>query len=172
MQYDEEEDDSLVIVIAPSEVSTRIARSEWERNVVAFRSLDDLDRWRRAQASTGTNIRGDVMTALSEIGFDLERLSSKLRDTFEAFARRKSVPAVVDVERLCASRRSLYRMWKRELREAPSQFLRRVRVVHAERLMNDGISAKQAALRAGFGSVNCLRRLLARRRSALSQNAT
>ena len=127
----------------------------------------------------GPGIAFVVKQALPRLKVADEWLAPTRRTDTEAAALRLaagivpgSVPAVVDVERLCASRRSLYRMWKRELREAPSQFLRRVRVVHAERLMNDGISAKQAALRAGFGSVNCLRRLLARRRSALSQNAT
>ena len=164
MQREFEPDDSVVIVIAPAEVSTRIARYAEEMSVVSFRSLDDLDRWRRADASRAATIREDVTVALREIGFELDVLSARLRTILEQLSARKHAPAVIEVEESWLSRRSLYRIWTTELQEGPGRFLRRVRVLHAERLMRDGISQKEAAMCAGFASVDHLRRLRARRR--------
>jgi transcriptional regulator GlxA family with amidase domain len=166
VQYDFDNDDSFVIVVAPADVSDKIARHAVDVSVVAFRSLDELDRWRLAYASRNAPIRGDVVDALREIGSEIEALSARLRPIFEEFCERSTVPALAEVEQSRLSRRSLYRIWTLELREGPSRFLRRVRVLHAERLMRDGVAPKEAAMLAGFGSVDHLRRLRARRREA------
>ncbi len=164
VHYDFDSGDSFVIVVAPAEVSDKIARHAADVSVVAFRSLDELDRWRLASASRSASIRGDVVDALREIGSGIEALSARLRTIFEEFSERSAVPAVAEFEQSWLSRRSLYRIWRHELREGPSRFLRRVRVLHAERLMRDGVAPKEAAMLAGFGSVDHLRRLRARRR--------
>lgn len=166
MPYEFEDEESSVILIAPMELSSRLARSAGDVSMRSFRSLADLDRWRRSNEHLTGDIRADVLAALHEIGSDLDALSLTLRDAFETFAARRSVPNVGEIERLFASRRSLYRLWTNELGEAPSRFLRRVRLIQAERLLHAGVSAKEAALRVGFGSVNMLRRLLNRRHAA------
>lgn len=153
-----------VIIVAPPDVSHRIERTVNDVDVIAFQTLDELDRWRKRQSARPETIRIDLIAALKEIGLDLDRLSAKLRETLEAFAHHDSVPAAHDLVARWPSRRSFYRVWSDEIHEPPSSFLRRVRTVHATRLINAGASAKEAALRAGFGSTDRLRRLLAARR--------
>ena len=57
-----------------------------------------------------------------------------------------------------SSRRSFYRMWNDVFDHPPSTFLRRVRSLHALRLLALGFSKKQAAMLAGYSSVDQMRR--------------
>jgi len=149
-----------IIIVAPAEVSRRIEKTIGDVEVVAFRTLDDFDRWRNGTSARPETIRIDFVSALEEIGVDLETLSKKLRLTLESFSYHRTVPNAQDLSSRWPSRRSFYRTWGEEIKEPPSSFLRRVRTLHAARLMDDGASTKEAALRAGFGSTDRLRRLL------------
>ena len=149
-----------IIIVAPADVSRRIEKTIGDVEVVAFRTLDDLDRWRDGTAARPETIRIDVLAALDEIGIEYEQLSKKLRLTLEAFSHHRTVPGAHELAARWPSRRSFYRTWSDEIHEPPSSFLRRVRTLHASRLMDDGASTKEAALRAGFGSTDRLRRLL------------
>ncbi len=164
MQYEFESDDDVVIVIAPRDVSMRIARYADEVSVVAFRSVDDFERWRMTGASSACSIREDVSCALGEIGARVDALSYRLRTCVEQLSARGQVPSLEQVEQCAPSRRSFYRMWTAELSEGPGRFLRRVRVLHAERLIRDGMTQKEAAMRAGFASVDHFRRLRGQRK--------
>ena len=158
-----------IIIVAPPDVSHRIQRSVDDVEVIAFRNLDELDRWRSGKSARPETIRIDIVAALREIGIEPERLSKNLRATLEAFAHHGTVPAATELVACWPSRRSFYRVWSDEIHEPPSSFLRRIRILHAARLMDAGATAKEAALRAGFGSTDRLRRLLAERRSAESK---
>jgi hypothetical protein len=151
-----------VIVIAPPELSSRIAHLI-DADVVAFRTLDDLDRWRTAQADRQAGIQNDVVAALEELGSPLAALPEKLRRMFEAFIHHGAVPSVNELEQHWPSRRSFYRTWRECMAESPSSFLRRARGLHAKRLLASGVAAKEAALIAGFSSVDRMRRQLARK---------
>ncbi len=155
--------DRIIIVVAPPEVTHRIERTV-DVDVIAFRTLDELDRWRSGQSQRGETIRVDIDFALREIGLEMSGLSPKLRETLDAFAHHTTVPNARDLVAHWPSRRSFYRVWSDEIHEPPSSFLRRVRTLHAARLMDDGASTKEAAMRAGFGSADRLRRLLAKRK--------
>jgi AraC-like DNA-binding protein len=159
-----------IIVVAPPDVSHRIEKTVGDFDVIAFRSLDELDRWRRGETPRPETIRLDLVAALAEIGVDPLRLSSKLRHTLEAFAHHRTVPAAHQLAERWPSRRSFYRVWRDEIDEPPGSFLRRVRVLYAARLMKDGATTKEAALQAGFGSTDGLRRLLARHRKSGHKN--
>ena len=159
-----------IIIVAPPDVSHRIERTVGDFDVIAFRSLDELDRWRRGEIARPETIRADLVTALGEIGVDPARLSSKLRHTLEAFAHHRTVPAAHQLAARWPSRRSFYRVWRDEIDEPPGSFLRRVRMLFASRLIGDGATTKEAALRAGFGSTDGLRRLLAQRQKVGREN--
>lgn len=150
--------------MAPPDVSHRIERTVGDVDVIAFRNLDELDRWRSGKSARPETIRIDLIAALREIGIEPERLSKKLQATLEAVAHHRTVPAATELVARWPSRRSFYRVWSDEIHEPPSSFLRRVRTLHAARLMDAGATAKEAALRAGFGSTDRLRRLLAQRK--------
>jgi AraC-like DNA-binding protein len=168
LDHDDRDDESAAIIVIGADDSVgRIARGSG-LPVLEFATVDEFDRWREWQTSTRATIRAEIVQALREIGVNFEQLPARLLSIFEIFARYRVVPAVADLERHSPSRRSLYRIWARQLRETPSRFLRRVRLLHAERLINSGASSKEAALRAGFGSVDRMRRLIAERRSARS----
>jgi AraC-like DNA-binding protein len=151
-----------VIVIAPPELSSRIAHLI-DAEVVAFRTLDDLDRWRTARADRHTGSHIDLVAALEELGSPLAALPDKLRRMFEAFIHHGVVPSVNELEQHWPSRRSFYRTWRECMAESPSSFLRRARALHAKRLLASGVAAKEAALIAGFSSVDRMRRQLARK---------
>jgi len=157
--------DRSVIIVASADVTHRIERTVGDVEVISFRTLDELDRWRSGKSARPETIRIDFFAALDEIGVEYGDLSEKLRHTFEAFAHYGTVPTAHDLVSRWPSRRSFYRVWSDEIHEPPSSFLRRVRTLHAARLMDEGATPKEAALRAGFGSTDRLRRLLKRRRS-------
>ena len=159
-----------IIIVAPPEVSRRIEKTMHDVDVVAFRNLDEFDRWRTGKSARPETIRVDFVAALKEIDVDFDRLSKKLRLTLEAFAHHQTVPAANELARRWPSRRSFYRIWSDEIREPPSSFLRRGRTLHASRLMDEGATPKEAALRAGFGSTDRLRRLLAQRGKSGREN--
>ena len=164
MLYDDRDDEgSSIIVIGGDDAAGRIARNSG-LSVKAFATVDEFDRWRASQSSSRTTIRGEIVEALREIGIAFDQLPAKLLPIFEVFVGCRVVPPLSDLEKASPSRRSLYRIWSGELHETPSRFLRRVRLLHAERLIGSGASNKEAAWRAGFGSVDRMRRLIAERR--------
>jgi len=152
-----------IIIVAPADVCHRVEKAVGDFEVLAFRSLAELDRWRNSDSRHRESIRPDFISALGEIGIDFQALSPRLLKTLEAFAHQSVVPAVEELGAYWGSRRSFYRTWGDEIHEPPSSFLRRVRTLHAARLMEEGAAPKEAALRAGFGSTDHLRRLLRRR---------
>ncbi len=166
MYEDDRDDESIqVIVIGADESVGQVARTNG-LPVKAFATIDDFERWRVAESNSRITIREEIAGALKEIGVAFEQLPPKLQALFENFAQCRVVPVVSDLEKLSPSRRSLYRIWSGPVGETPSRFLRRVRLLHAERLIGSGASNKEAALRAGFGSVDRMRRLIAERRNA------
>ena len=154
-----------VIVIARREVAARIACLIGDVDVIGFHNLHELDRWRRGELLRDDTIRGDVGQALFELGTPMHLLSNRMRVAIETLCQEKVVPGVTCLEGIWPSRRSFYRAWARELPLAPSVFLRRVRTLRAERLMEEGATAREAAIRTGFASVDRLRRLIAERRA-------
>lgn len=102
--------------------------------------------------------------ALEEIGCTLAALPRRLRLVLESIAHRSSAPTVREIESLWPSRRSFYRSWTEAIDDPPSTFLRRMRVLHALRLLDDGIAPKEAATRAGFSSPNQMRKHIAAKR--------
>ncbi|MGB7270166.1 MAG: DJ-1/PfpI family protein [Albidovulum sp.] len=59
--------------------------------------------------------------------------------------------------------RTLSRHFKRSLKEAPAQFVERVRVDHARGLLAENMPSKQAAVDSGFGDLQRMRRAFQRR---------
>ena len=134
-----------------------MVRAAGEENVVSFSSLAELDRWREAQVADET-FGPDLMSALDEIGCLLATLPRRLRRQIESLASETRVPPLSVLTREWPSRRSFYRAWGESIEETPSAFLRRLRTLHARRLMAMGRSKKEAAFHAGFSSVDHMRR--------------
>jgi AraC-like DNA-binding protein len=156
MRHSRDERDRVIIVARP-EISRRIARTALGDHVIAFSSLDELDHW-RTTARAAEPIGEDVAAALAEVGCTLGALPRKLRDVLEALALETCVPALSAIERRWPSRRSFYRVWTQAIGDPPSAFLRRVQAHHARRLLGIGLTKKEAALLAGFSSVDQMRR--------------
>lgn len=154
-----------VIVIAPPEIIARLRCLAGDLEIVDFSDLQALERWRNGELVLCHTIRVDVEAALREVGRDLLTLSPKIKAVVDAVSRERSVPGATDLERWFGSRRSLYRAWKAEIPLAPGAFLRRVRTIRAERLIRGGATQKEAAIRAGFGSADRLRRLMKQHRA-------
>ena len=105
-------------------------------------------------------IADDLIEVLDEIGCTLQSIPRKLRIALESIAAQPLAPRVADLERQWPSRRSFYRAWRECIAEPPSAFLRRLRAHHARRLLGIGHTKKEAAHRAGFNSVDSMRRNL------------
>lgn len=156
MRHSRDERDRIIIVARP-EISRRIARTALGDHVIAFSSLDELDHW-RTSARAAEPIGEDVAAALAEIGCTLGKLPRKLRDVLDALSRETCVPALTTIGRRWPSRRSFYRVWTQAIGDPPSAFLRRVQAHHARRLLGIGLTKKEAAMMAGFSSVDQMRR--------------
>jgi hypothetical protein len=149
-----------LIIIGDRETSERLARRAGTDRVVAFASLEELDLWREGRLAGDETFGPDVAAALAEIGCSLTGMPKKLRGQLERMADETTVPPLRALEQQWPSRRSFYRIWREQIPETPSAFLRRLRARHAERLMALGRSKKEAAHLAGFSSVDQMRRNL------------
>jgi len=147
-----------IIIIAPEEILPRIERELGGGPVRAFSTLEELDRWRHSPQQLQTGISVEVARALDEAGRRPALLSAQLETLLERVAERPRVPPLRDLEEQWTSRRSFYRSWSAEIPFPPSTFLRRVRALHAQRLLANGLTRKKAAMLAGYRSVDAMRR--------------
>jgi AraC-like DNA-binding protein len=150
---------NIIIAADPDEVE-RLVRRVGTDSVVVFASLEELDRWRERRLHDDETFGPDLVAALEELGAPLPALPRKLRMQLERMTAGAHVPRLRALEAHWPSRRSFYRVWNEAIAETPSAFLRRLRARHAERLMAMGRSRKEAAHRAGFSSVDQMRRNL------------
>ena len=151
------------IVIAPPEVASRIAEALPARAVLAFSSVDEFERWRVDHCDADRTLRTDVEQALHELQCAIDRLPAKLRRVLESLEHRTDVPALLEMTDWWPSRRSFYRTWSAHFECPPSRFLGRIRTLHAARLLQTGLPAKEVAYKAGFSSVDQMRRHVGRR---------
>jgi transcriptional regulator GlxA family with amidase domain len=101
-----------------------------------------------------------VTAALRDVGCDPSELPPKVRRLVDLIAVSRKAPSLQDLEALATSRRTFYRQWNATIGETPAAFLRRVRLTHAQKLLSEGLSRKEAAARAGFSSADRMRRNL------------
>ncbi|MEK6371122.1 MAG: hypothetical protein AABO58_00320 [Acidobacteriota bacterium] len=148
-----------LIVIGPADVWRSIVRSvDVNCRVVAFSTLEELDRWRQNQGLEDPSIYPDLVVALIEAGCRLRSLPRRLRSLIESVGQQTYVPRLRELEDRWPSRSSFYRVWHQQIEPGPATFLRRVRSLHARRLMANGRTKKEAALLAGYSSVDQMRR--------------
>jgi AraC-like DNA-binding protein len=148
-----------VIVVGPVEVWRTIVHSvDGNCRVVAFTTLEELDRWRENQGFDDPSIYPDLVVALMEAGCRLGSLPRRLRKLIESIGEQTYVPRLREVENRWPSRSSFYRVWHQQIEPGPATFLRHVRALHARRLMANGRTKKEAALLAGYSSVDQMRR--------------
>lgn len=150
-----------IIIVAPEEVLSAIQRRVTGGAVRAFTTLEALDRWRTTRRELRDGIAGDVTRALAETGCGATQLQPRLRSLLEFVAEKNHAPTLHELEQQWNSRRSFFRVWKAAIHCTPSAFLRKVRALHAQRLLASGIPRKEAALLAGYQSVDAMRRNLA-----------
>ena len=146
-----------VIIVAPPGAVVRVIRRHSHREVIAFTSDGEFEAWAGGDAGT---VRRELLAALDAIGCRLSRMPRRLRSVLESIADGDRVPRLRAIEREWPSRRSFYREWSAAIAAPPSAFLRRVRALHARRLLGNGATRKTAAAAAGFSSVDAMRRLL------------
>jgi hypothetical protein len=151
-----------VIIVGPSDVWRSIGRRvDGDYRVLTFATLEEFDRWRRTGALENLSIYPDLVAALIELGLRFGDLPARLRSALEALGRETRVPPLRRLKTAC-SRSAFYRTWRAHMEIAPATFLRRVRALHAARLIAAGCSKKQAALLAGYSSVDQMRRNMRR----------
>lgn len=150
-----------IIIVAPPEAQVRVVRAP-NNEIVAFTSSEEFDRW-VVDGVARNSIRDDVRIALHEVGCAASGLPRQLRTALDRLGDRDAVPTLTQLEAHWSSRRSFYRTWCARIRETPSAFLRRVRAIHARRLLSTGMTRKEAALTAGFSSVDQMRRYVGRK---------
>jgi hypothetical protein len=170
-----------LIIIGPD--AARFLPLARETDLSVFESVETFDRWRKREkmneATTGT-IAADVESELAEMGCAIDHLDGDLRCFFQSLSSLVVTTPVKDLVPEGISESTFYRRWRSSLPGTPKQFLTRVRVRHALRLVSKaGLSVKEAAWRAGFASTWHFRQavtviheryLLQGPRAALSQN--
>ena len=152
-----------VIVIGPPDVWRAVVKSvDRGCRVLAFDTLEELDCWRRGGGDEDPSIDPDLVAALGEAGCRPSDLPARLRAVLESVGHETNVPPLRRLENEWPSRRSFFRAWEAYLDIAPAAFLRRVRALHAGRLLATGRTKKEAALLAGYSSVDQMRRNIGR----------
>ena len=131
-----------------------------ESDTLIFESLEALDRWRAVPPPRTLAL--EVQTALAALGRGTDDLAPEVRAAVERIARGESVPRVHELFGILPER-TFYRRWSESMPLSPRDFLTRVRLLHARRLLDEnGCTAKEAAYRAGFRSTWHLNRALGR----------
>jgi AraC-like DNA-binding protein len=158
--------DQPCIVVNPCalvhDVRTRLER---DRRVMIFDDLDAFERWRSRCASTA-GLTCEVTTAMREIGHDCARLPRDLARAVERLARQSTTPSVREFVTDGQAERTFYRRWNEVLPVRPKQFLDRVRLLHALRLIEQlQYSIKEAAALAGYGCADALRAIVRRQKA-------
>jgi transcriptional regulator GlxA family with amidase domain len=152
-----------VIVVGPPDVWRAVVKTvDRGCRVLAFTTLDELDRWRRSGGSEDPSIYPDLIAALAEAGRRISDLPAHLRAVLEKLRDETNVPPLRRLNEEWPSRSSFYRTWNAHIDMAPAAFLRRVRSLHASRLLAKGRTKKEAALLAGYSSVDQMRRNMRR----------
>ena len=122
-----------------------------ESEALIFDSLEELDRWRAAPPRPRM-IAPDVDRALAEIGCSASDLQPEIHAAVQRIAHCDAVPQVHELFG-ALSERTFYRRWSECVPLSPKQFLARVQLLHARRLLEEhGYSSKEAAFRAGYRS--------------------
>ncbi len=138
-----------IVVVAPPGALIRVVRRVCDDGVMLFTTAAEFEVWAAVNGGQLHTIRSDVVLALEQIGCRIAALPQRLRSLIDLMADRPHAPRLRDLARQWDSRRSLYRNWRAAMPESPGAFLRRVRALHARRLLAEGWTRKQAVA-AGF----------------------
>lgn len=140
-----------LIVIGPRSVTRRIVHLTVNAEIMAFRSLAELDRWRARK--TGDAIGPDVEEALEVCGIDRQDAAPSISSLLDHLATLPAVPSLHYLFDGLVNRRTLYRLWRQLGNQTtPARFLELVRFLHARRLIVAGANVKNAALLAGYSA--------------------
>lgn len=134
-----------------------IAPPSWARRIPGamrtFNSLHEFDQWRRQALSAPFTVAAVIAEALAAIDADVRQFDPEVRTALTRLGECFSVP---NLKWLLLNadmpRRTFYRRWNADIPEYPHRFLLRLRVLHADRLIDRGSTAKQASAAAGFKS--------------------
>ena len=144
----------------------RVAEA-FDDEAMTFRTLSEFDRWRHGMRSSGVaeTIEVDVMAALRELGKPRFDLSGEVRLMVELLCDSGSVPPRVEqIVPDGVEYRTLHRRWTDLMPEGLKEFLERVRLLHARRLIEQqGLSRSEAASRAGYRSSSHMGQAILRR---------
>jgi hypothetical protein len=151
-----------LILVGPRSLTRRIAVMA-ECEVVEFRTLIELDRWRGEVTERG--IGHDLKRALEGYGIQVASLAPPLRQFFDHLARERCVPPLCKVLDGLTARRTFYRAWHGQIAVTPVKFLETVRLIHALRLVAEGAAVKEAAEEAGYSAPDQYRRAARRQRA-------
>jgi AraC-like DNA-binding protein len=137
-----------VIVIAPPEAMLEIRPADGY-STVTFASVDEFERWRRTSRPT---LARYVRQAFESIHGCHPR-----RAELEWLCHQQRVPSVKELSFHASSRRSFFRVWKRDVPASPNEFLQLVRRLHAEDLLGRGLAEREVARVTGFRNVAAMR---------------
>ena len=150
-----------MILIAPLRMARSIVMTlPGSRQILAFQSLEELDRWRQRRERERQTIAQDVALQLETSGVELTSLSPPIREIVTWISSRTSVPTPFALQGRSSSRRSFYRMWNEYFDVSAGVFLRSVRARQAGRYLSSGMAPKETAELCGYSSVDQMRRAL------------
>lgn len=151
-----------------------VSNTQWHR-VAFFETVEAFEEWRHRSAfeRTVSTVAEDVGRVLSDLGVPNDAVPAALRRVVTHLCDCAVVPHVQDLVPNGMSESTFYRRWHATFALSPRQFLERVRVAHARRLLETWhLPLKETAYRTGFASTWHLRtRLEAQSRNRSSSAA-
>lgn len=149
-----------VVVIAPVGVTVTVKGSS-RRSTLVFSSISEFERWRHGAAHSSPTIAPYVQKALSLVGGKRAAIEPAL----DWLSRRHSAPTVKEFCASWSSRRSFFRVWKREMSVSPGEFLQLIRCLHAEALLRRGMGDREVARKIGFRTIAAMQRAIKERKA-------
>lgn len=146
-------DDEVIVIAPPNAHVNARAKLRWFTTVEAF------EEWRNGSLKAPP-LHAAVLEALHQLGFGMP--PAALAGLFAWLGSQQRVPHLKELARQCSSRRTFFRAWRGEMPESPAQFLLRVRRIRATALLSTGHHYRDAAIAAGFSSIEAMRQKLAR----------
>jgi AraC-like DNA-binding protein len=127
-----------VILIAPRSLASRIIRRT-ACHIRYFASIDEFERWRIDASSPRPRLtlQDSVYQLILEI-HGAAPLHPRLQIALAWLGRQDRIPLLKVFSSAASSQRSFYRTWSASMGTRPSEFLARLRVLFARRLLRGG----------------------------------
>lgn len=130
------------VLIAPADVAGAVLK-HLQIDLLWFPGVEDFERWQRSDETQRTPLGQMIEELLSEINIEPQQLPARLDIALAWLGRQESIPTLKTWAVATCARRTFFRSWHRVMWITPSHFLRRLRQLQVQHLIDNGTPLTQ-----------------------------